>query len=163
MTKFALDVRKIGKLAAEIGLAVAIAAFAIGTGIALAARHGGGVTADTMAVIMAATTADTTVVIMAAIGTAATTPPDPTFTSRLTLMPSYGGPARCYGPYDEGICGPPPSPGVPPVLRTLIRMTDSPGELHDKIVARDVVQWIALRRHFTTLYLRPREKRTLLV
>ncbi len=33
---------RIGKLAAEIGLAVAIGAFAIGTGTALAARHGGG-------------------------------------------------------------------------------------------------------------------------
>ena len=78
---------RIGKLAAEIGLAVAIGAFAIGTGTALAARHGGGHGGMAAAVITAATTAATTVVIMAAIGVAATMPPDPTSTSRLSLMP----------------------------------------------------------------------------
>src|SRR5208283_5414401 len=78
---------RIGKLAAEIGLAVAIGAFAIGTGTAMAA-----VTTTLIAAaadITARITADTTVDITAAIiGVVAITPPDPTSTSRPSLMPT---------------------------------------------------------------------------
>ena len=100
---------RIGKLAAEIGLAVAIGAFAIGTGTAMAARHydahrgggyhgayhggyrggyhggyhwGGGYYAPGPDVYVT---------------------PEPY---------AYAGPPPCYGPYYEEDCGPPPSPGV---------------------------------------------------